>query len=180
MKRRLEKGRAAIISTARRRTLISFRAVGFFCIFPSHIDVVLAGSLYRVWVRIIRLDDLKINSLLQDIRIIGLAAKNAGVVFKSHIWIDVHDAIGLPKDLAQDQGDITVVFLDAISSEEYENAFLYTGEAIEHHRGHLFSGIDCVRRRDIKIISFYENNIDAGTATVKVTGIGNFSDIARP
>ena len=31
----------------------------------------------------------------------------------------------IPKDLAQDQGDITVVFLDAISSEEYENAFLW-------------------------------------------------------
>ncbi len=36
-----------------------------------------------------------------------------------------------PKNLSTDEGDITITFEGAINSEEYENAFVYTGSAIE-------------------------------------------------
>lgn len=35
-----------------------------------------------------------------------------------------------PKDLAADEGDITIRFKGALNTEDYENAFIYTGEAI--------------------------------------------------
>lgn len=36
-----------------------------------------------------------------------------------------------PKDLSTDDGDITIKFIGARNDEEYENAYIYTGEAIE-------------------------------------------------
>ncbi len=37
----------------------------------------------------------------------------------------------IPKDLAADQGDITAEFIGSTSTEEYENAYIYTGEEIK-------------------------------------------------
>lgn len=71
----------------------------------------------------------------------------------------------IPKDLAQDQGDITVVFLDAISSEEYENAFLYTGEAIEPKRIEVRNHGQLMTPNVDYVIAGYENNTEISTET---------------
>ncbi len=71
----------------------------------------------------------------------------------------------IPKDLATDQGDITAVFLDAINSEEYENAFLYTGEAIEPKRIEVRNHGQLMTPNVDYVIAGYENNTEISTET---------------
>ncbi|MCI8299953.1 MAG: hypothetical protein HFI69_06345 [Lachnospiraceae bacterium] len=69
----------------------------------------------------------------------------------------------IPKDLSTDQGDITVEFTGSMNSEEYENAYIYTGAPIEpqikvyNHGQIMVPDVDYV-------VAEYVNNINVSTA----------------
>ncbi len=75
-----------------------------------------------------------------------------------------------PKNLSTDEGDITVVFDGALNSEEYENAFVYNGSAIEptikvYNHGQLME-----EGRDYTIAG-YVNNTAISTESRKASVI---------
>lgn len=75
-----------------------------------------------------------------------------------------------PKNLTTDEGDITITFDGAVNSEEYENAFIYTGSAIEptvkvYNHGQLMEpGVDYE-------VAGYVNNTAISTESRKASVI---------
>ncbi|NBH14541.1 hypothetical protein D3Z36_10230 [Lachnospiraceae bacterium] len=68
----------------------------------------------------------------------------------------------IPKDLSTDQGDITAEFIGSMSTEEYENAYIYTGEAIEPQIRVFNHGQLMVPNVDY-VVADYVNNVDIST-----------------
>ncbi len=76
----------------------------------------------------------------------------------------------IPKNLTTDEGDITITFDGALNSEDYENAFIYTGSAIEptvkvYNHGQLMEpGVDYT-------VAGYANNTAISTESRKASVI---------
>ncbi len=76
----------------------------------------------------------------------------------------------IPKNLTTDEGDITITFDGALNSEDYENAFIYTGSAIEpavkvYNHGQLMEpGVDYT-------VAGYVNNTAISTESRKASVI---------
>ena len=74
----------------------------------------------------------------------------------------------IPKNLTTDQGDITVEFAGTYPSEDYENAYIYTGEPIEPSIQVRNHGQLMVPEVDYTIVG-YNNNTAISTETRKAT-----------
>ena len=68
----------------------------------------------------------------------------------------------IPKNLSTDQGDITAEFADTVTSEDFENAYIYTGEPIRPTIQVRNHGQLMVPEVDYTIVG-YENNTEIST-----------------
>ncbi len=74
----------------------------------------------------------------------------------------------VPKNLTTDQGDITADFADTVASEEFENAYIYTGEPITPTIQVRNHGQLMVPNVDYTIVG-YENNTAISTESKKAS-----------
>ncbi len=99
----------------------------------------------------------------------------------------------IPKDLAADQGDITATFTGSLNTEEYQNAFIYTGEAITpeievyNHGVAMTPNIDYTIERYVNNVNISTEDNPAGVVIKAVEGGNyrnqktlNFNIIRRP